>query len=704
MAQFDTKELVIGGTEWKTAPFRFSKMFTLGGGSGQSYIDVLLSGVSPLALTNALGLNYIKALGATEQRNLPSEYTQVEYLESTGTQYIDLGYPIDGTMSFNLKTRCLAPGFVFGSRTNSTYNVSSLNYDEINSLFGIRMGNTIVYNSTSWTVNTDYEIYISNSDVKINGTIVSTTAYGTSFYSGHAYLFTLNNNGVPGASSYSINRIYYFQMFRNGVLTQNLIPARRNSDNVLGMYDTVTGDFLTNSGTGTFTAGADVTPTPDNPMDIVSNNGVVKVSKNLFDKETLTDGYITDRGDIASSSVSAYSAAIPVMPNTTYVLSGATLYDGASSLRIHGYSAQDVWVEMLKKVPTSTPTEITNPIVFTTGSTDYFVRISYTKANMQGIQLEQGSTATPYTPYSPTGIYTDGTVETINMHRKNLFDKNTVTQGYIYNAQLEYVTSDTGSLSDYIPVVAGQPYTFTGHKEMVGSFNIRVNYFDANKEIQSQDVQSVGQGDYNFTITIPSGIKYLRYSFRTEMSDSQQLELGSTATEYEPYYNGGTATAEMLLKVQGIKDNQELLTGNIIRNIGIKVFDGTETIAQSTYGNVFLYDGITDRVITKDTALCTHFTYSTSGTGSIPNNDFGVSGTSVRVFFRNDSFTIAEQFKQWLATQYANGTPVIVVYPLATPTTETVSGQSLTASGNCTVTATGSLDNLELELSYKQSI
>lgn len=38
---FDTKEIVIGGTEWKTAPFSFSKMFTLGDGSGGSSATVL---------------------------------------------------------------------------------------------------------------------------------------------------------------------------------------------------------------------------------------------------------------------------------------------------------------------------------------------------------------------------------------------------------------------------------------------------------------------------------------------------------------------------------------------------------------------------------------------------------------------------------------------------------------------------------------
>ena len=63
--------------------------------------------------------------------------------------------------------------------------------------------------------------------------------------------------------------------------------------------------------------------------------------------------------------------------------------------------------------------------------------------------------------------------------------------------------------------------------------------------------------------------------------------------------------------------------------------------------------------------------------------------------------TVAD-FKAFLASQYAAGTPVIVVYPLATPTTETVTGQTLTITqGTNIVTAVGSVSDLELEVSYK---
>lgn len=37
-----------------------------------------------------------------------------------------------------------------------------------------------------------------------------------------------------------------------------LIPCYRKADNVVGLYDTISNNFLTNSGSGTFVAGPNV--------------------------------------------------------------------------------------------------------------------------------------------------------------------------------------------------------------------------------------------------------------------------------------------------------------------------------------------------------------------------------------------------------------------------------------------------------------
>ena len=67
--------------------------------------------------------------------------------------------------------------------------------------------------------------------------------------------------------------------------------------------------------------------------------------------------------------------------------------------------------------------------------------------------------------------------------------------------------------------------------------------------------------------------------------------------------------------------------------------------------------------------------------------------------------TSLEAWEQYLADQYAAGTPVIVVYPLATPTAESVAGQTLqVADGDNILEITqASLPDLELEAKYKKT-
>ena len=97
---FTVKEFIIGnGTGTPTLQF-YRKGFALAGtgGSQPDWRDIILSGNTALTLVNskANGLNYVKLFGACEQRDiLPSEYQRVEYLESTGTQYIDTGVVVN---------------------------------------------------------------------------------------------------------------------------------------------------------------------------------------------------------------------------------------------------------------------------------------------------------------------------------------------------------------------------------------------------------------------------------------------------------------------------------------------------------------------------------------------------------------------------------------------------------------------------------
>ena len=75
-------------------------------------------------------------------------------------------------------------------------------------------------------------------------------------------------------------------------------------------------------------------------------------------------------------------------------------------------------------------------------------------------------------------------------------------------------------------------------------------------------------------------------------------------------------------------------------------------------------------------------------------------------FLGLDSITSYQTANAWLADQYNSDNPVIVIYPLATATTESVTGQSLsTQQGTNIVEITqASMSNLPLEVSYKAGV
>ena len=69
------------------------------------------------------------------------------------------------------------------------------------------------------------------------------------------YLFAGHRVSPNSAHWFFTGRIYYLQITDGMNTVRNFIPARRNSDGVLGMYDTVSNTFFTNAGTGEFIAG-----------------------------------------------------------------------------------------------------------------------------------------------------------------------------------------------------------------------------------------------------------------------------------------------------------------------------------------------------------------------------------------------------------------------------------------------------------------
>lgn len=164
-----------------------------------------------------------------------------------------------------------------------------------------------------------------------------------------------------------------------------------------------------------------------------------------------------------------------------------------------------------------------------------------------------------------------------------------------------------------------------------------------------------------------------------------------------------TVTCDMLLGMASIRDEQEILTGVRIKRIGIKVLDGTEDWSEHTIplGTWYEADILDNNMYSH--LLCTHFV---NRPVAINNNSiYKGAGESVLKIRYDDAGSLAN-FKQWLATQYANGTPVILTYALETPTTDTTSPQVLEVkAGSNTIEITdASLSDLLIEAKYKKTL
>jgi hypothetical protein len=734
MFNFTVKEFIIGNG---TPTLQFYKRgFNINGGGQPSWQDVILSGNTALTLVNAKanGLNYLKLFGGIEQRNLPSGYTQLEYLESTGTQYIDLGY----ISPERAKTLRFVTDMSIDTNSSS-YRLCGSGYTNRQLYFGFSSSGTFaygpgnvdakvdVYGKVGIKYHYDYDALNGSYKVSENGTIVASKQFEFSGYTGgNFYLFCYaGTNEVP--TSLWSGKIYSFLVYENNTLIQNLIPCRRNSDNVLGMYDTVTGNFLTNVGTGTFTAGSTAVPSPDTPIDIISNNGVLKLSPNLFNKDLVPNAneYVNKITGNASSPTSGefrHSDFIVIKENTQYYV--GIISSIATSAGLAFYDDTETYLSGMSL----TELGYNNNIITSPTNTKY-IRFSFRidegyNTNWQNtVYFVEGNQ--PLAEFIPYGqIYADGTAEKVEVFGKNLYNDSADVVGYAIDASGNIISASVSSYSSAIPVHPGQ-YTYSGVCSRQGTANNkRIHGYMDGVWIQQIDVVVVQAGGvFNHTFTVPSGINEIRISHWSGDINTQ-LEPGSTATTYKPYFNGGSATAEMLLKVGDYKDVQSVLDGSVTRNVGIKVFDGTEDWTLRTIGTETTVYQLSISALqsmnidyaynSNITTLCSHYnTHIVTNSAQLAGAQVGFyifvnveQYPNSRSWYIRSLIDNLDAFKQWLADQYNAGTPVIVVYPLEVPTTETVTGQPMVIQDGTNIVeiTQASVDNLELEVSYKAGV
>lgn len=189
---------------------------------------------------------------------LPAEYQEVEYIESTGTQYIDTG--VVGKKGIHILTemgwRTLS-NQLFGSRKSSGATRFFVTYYGNRIDFGYG-GDTLsdVSPQAGQIYEIDFDVTGGTYNFGVDGSY-KTGRTGELDTECNMFIFGANRPYTTNQLSKSIFKSMIITN-ANGETLRNFVPCYRKSDGEIGLYDIENDVFYTNDGTGTFTKGQDI--------------------------------------------------------------------------------------------------------------------------------------------------------------------------------------------------------------------------------------------------------------------------------------------------------------------------------------------------------------------------------------------------------------------------------------------------------------
>lgn len=230
-------------------------------------------------------------------QTLPSGYTQLEYIQSSGSQYINAGFKPnqDTKISITVDFPLSGTTWLYGGRTSAGSN--SLGFlCESGSRYRFDYASST--NALATKPTGKFTIDSDKNKCYINGELVFTATYTTFASPVNMYIFNNNNNGsLSGGSS---AKLYNCSIYDNGVLIRNFIPCKTESGTV-GLYDSVNNQFYQNAGSGTFIAGPEIPPVEDKGGPFWRFMGHQQAQATSYDDNPSSPFYVGD--PIGSSSV-----------------------------------------------------------------------------------------------------------------------------------------------------------------------------------------------------------------------------------------------------------------------------------------------------------------------------------------------------------------------------------------------------------------
>lgn len=648
-------------------------------------------------------------IGDAEQKTriLPEGYSQLEYIESDGSQYVDTGIYLNSD-DLKIKTKIytasmpsseqdilgnqdsatnrfvfgLYGGYVFGySRSTevSDPNIASSVYSGANTL-EIEMNYDYSHNIRELTVNSSTETRVQNARISNNNNTIK-----------------IFDNGSVSANRFA-GKLFFMQLYIDGELAHDYIPCK-NSNNEAGLYDLVGKVFLGNSGTGTFTAGAEsVIPNPSYPQEVQVVKGeqkYVKRSRNILNIQntvthagitstknadgsvkiegTMTETYfrITDSDNLASISITEGQYVFSIDEAITDFALRLRLYEKGSQ----NYTNLDISAGQTSTSFTSEK-EYDRYYIYAFGGSVGTVLNKTVK-----FQIKEGSTATTYEPY-----YRKELTVYLNSVNKNMLNPEYAKVGSINSSTGEYVENSNNLMGEnYIKVEPNTTYCLSGNT----TFNsLRASEYDLNKtHIQRNEIYGA-----ELVVTTSANTHYLRWSFNFN-GQATSKELVNTLELQLEKNNSRTSYVEFkALELAKINDNADVIFRNkktskyynaeleedaiyFLEKKGKHTFNGTESgwgtsgtnvTGANRFANSIIADLIKKpaNVNTVADILANEFIAKTAGNTYTCIAGISVNASGTLYIYSDETKTMTvNDFKTWLSTHN-----LILYYLLETPT------------------------------------
>lgn len=191
----------------------------------------------------------------TPSSRLPEGYAEVQYIQSTGTQYVDTGFKPnqDSRVLIKLSTSETGSHTVFGA-----------DIDWVDNGFAFGVGFTH-YGKETGTISglnngSPHEVDFNKNIISMDGSTVLTM--GASTFSVPHNLALFANNRAGGIQEKTTMALYYCRIYDGNTIIRDYIPCK-NAGGAVGLYDLIGQKFYGNAGTGSFTAG----PVVERPKD-----------------------------------------------------------------------------------------------------------------------------------------------------------------------------------------------------------------------------------------------------------------------------------------------------------------------------------------------------------------------------------------------------------------------------------------------------